>query len=71
VAATLNNLGSMDRLQNRLDEARKHYEEALKIHRQLAEQNPAKYLPNMAMMLNELGLLDAIAEPDGRSAPGL
>jgi len=31
----------------------------LKIDRQLAEQNPAKYLPNVAMTLNEFGFLDA------------
>ena len=54
MAATLNNLGILDRLQNRMDDARQHYEEALKIYRQLAQQNPAKYLPDVAMTLNNL-----------------
>ena len=37
-----------------------HIEEVVKIHRQLAEQNPAVYLPNMAMTLNNLGRVDRL-----------
>jgi tetratricopeptide (TPR) repeat protein len=55
---TLNNLGSVDRGQNRMDEARQHYEEALQSYRQLARQDPDKYLPYMAGTLNNLGVLD-------------
>jgi tetratricopeptide (TPR) repeat protein len=43
-----------------MDEARQHYEEALKIHRNLAEQNPAVYLPDLAMTLNNLGKVDRL-----------
>ena len=44
-ARTLNNLGNLDRMQNRLDEARSHDEEALNIYRQLAQQNPVSTCP--------------------------
>jgi tetratricopeptide (TPR) repeat protein len=43
-----------------MDEARQHYEEALKIDRQLAEQDPAVYLPDMAMTLSNLGRVDRL-----------
>ena len=58
MATTLNNLGNLDRLQNRTEDARHHYEEALEIHRQMAAQNMDPYLPDMAMVLNNLGLLE-------------
>ena len=54
-AGTLNNLGNLDRMQNRLDEARKHDEDALQIYRQLVQQNPDQYLPYVAVTLNNLG----------------
>ncbi|MGH8590414.1 MAG: tetratricopeptide repeat protein [Gammaproteobacteria bacterium] len=57
VAATLNNLGILHRDQNRMDEARQAYEEALKIRRKLAETNPETYLPDVAGTLNNLGIL--------------
>jgi tetratricopeptide (TPR) repeat protein len=41
-----------------MDEARQHYEEALKSYRQLAQQDPDKYLPYVAGTLNNLGFLD-------------
>ena len=41
-----------------MDEARQQYEEAWKIYRQLAQQAPDEYLPLVAGMLNNLGLLD-------------
>ena len=46
VATTLNNLATLDRDQNRPEAARKGYEEALKIHRELAQKNPDTYLPD-------------------------
>ena len=42
------------------DQARQHDEEALKIDRQLAQQNPTVYLPDMAMMLSNLGRVDRL-----------
>jgi len=50
MARTLNNLGNLDRLQNRIDEARQHDESALKIYRQLAQQNPDVYVSNVAAL---------------------
>jgi len=44
MATTLTNLGAVDGVQNRMEEGRQHYEEALKIYSQLAQQNPATYL---------------------------
>jgi tetratricopeptide (TPR) repeat protein len=41
-----------------MDEARQQYEEALKIYRQLAQQNPGEYLPYVAGALNNLGVID-------------
>ncbi|MGA9578777.1 MAG: tetratricopeptide repeat protein, partial [Terrimicrobiaceae bacterium] len=56
-AATLSNLGVLHSHQNRLEEARKAYEEALKIRRQLAQIDPETHLPEVANTLNNLGLL--------------
>jgi tetratricopeptide (TPR) repeat protein len=41
-----------------MDEARPHYEEALKIYRQLARQDPDMYLPDVAGTLSNLAVLD-------------
>ena len=57
VATTLNNLGIVHRHQNRMDDARQAYEEALRISRELARKNPETYLPDVAMTLNNLGNL--------------
>jgi tetratricopeptide (TPR) repeat protein len=43
---------------SRMDEARQAYEESLKIRRELAQKNPDTYLPDVAGMLNNLGILD-------------
>jgi tetratricopeptide (TPR) repeat protein len=51
---TRNNLRISDRDQN----ARKEYEEALTTYRELARKNRETYLPHVAMMLNNLGILD-------------
>ncbi len=59
-ARTLNNLGNLDRMQNRLDEARQHDESALKIYRRLAQENPDAYLPYLAVTLNNLGAIERL-----------
>ena len=48
----------VDTEQKRMQEAQRHHEEALKIYRQLAEQNPAVYQEYVAMLLKDLGNLD-------------
>jgi tetratricopeptide (TPR) repeat protein len=58
IAATLNNLGDLDRAQNRMEAAREEYQEALMIRRELAQKNRDTYLPNVAMTLNNLANLD-------------
>jgi len=57
-AMTANDLYSLDTEQKRMDEARKHYERALALRRELTLQNPALYLPDMASTLNNLANLD-------------
>ena len=59
LAATLNNLGNLDRGQDRMEEARKEFAEALQTYRELAQKNPETYLPDVATTLNNLGVLDA------------
>ena len=41
--------------QERTDEARRHYEDAIKIYRQLVQQSSDAYLPDMAATLSNLG----------------
>src|SRR6266446_5855767 len=55
---TRSNLGIPDRDQNRMEEARKEYEESLKIYRKLVQKDPEAYLPSVAATLNNLGILD-------------
>ncbi len=57
-ARTLNNLGNLDRMQSRLDDARRHQQEALTIYRRLAQQNPEAYLPYLAVTLNNVGSIE-------------
>ena len=57
VARTLNNLGILHSDENRMADARTASEEALKLYRQLAQQNPDVYLPDVAGTLNNLGVL--------------
>ena len=59
VAITLNNLGIFDSAQNRIEEARKEFAEALQIRRELARKNPEAYSPKAAETLNNLGLVDS------------
>ena len=42
-----------------MKEARNEYEEALKTYRELAQKNPETYLPDVALTLNNLGILDS------------
>ncbi len=60
LAMAASNLEGLDTEQKRMDEARRHFEEALKIYRQLAQQNPNAYLPDMAAVLNDLAHLDRL-----------
>ncbi|HET9376105.1 MAG TPA: tetratricopeptide repeat protein, partial [Chthoniobacterales bacterium] len=53
-----NNLGILDSDQNRIEDARKEYEETLKSYRELARKDPETYLPDVAATLNDLGILD-------------
>ena len=46
--------------QNRIDEARSHFERALELRQPLAQQNPDAYLPDMARTLNNLGNVDRL-----------
>jgi hypothetical protein len=54
MALILADLGRLD-FQQRIDEARQHFEGSLKIYRQLAHQNPDMYLPSVATALRVLG----------------
>ncbi len=60
VAMTKDDLQSFDSEQSRTDEARRHYEEALRLDSQFAQQNPEAYLFPLAMILNDFGSLDGI-----------
>src|SRR6266403_939082 len=42
---------------NRMEETRKEHEKTLRIYRELAQKNPQSYLPEVAQMLNNLGLI--------------
>ena len=42
-----------------MKEARNEYEEALKTYRELGQKDPETYLPEVAMMLDNLGILDS------------
>jgi Tfp pilus assembly protein PilF len=58
VATTLNNLGTFLRLHNRMEEAGQRYNEALKINRQLAQENLGTYLPTVAETLKNIEILN-------------
>src|SRR5208283_2188913 len=48
-------LETLDTEQKRLDESRHHYEVAVTFYRQLVQQNPDRYLGNLAAALADLG----------------
>ncbi len=50
-------MGNALQEQHRFEEATHSYEEALQIRQQLAQQQPDNYLPDVAMTLNNLGLV--------------
>ena len=56
---TLNGRGLFDADQNRPEAARKEFEEALQIFRDLAQKTPDTYEPDVALTLNNLALVDA------------
>src|SRR5436190_6025014 len=58
IAMTRNNLAMLDAGQNRPEIARKGFEEALKIYRELAQNDPDTHLPDVATTLNNLAILD-------------
>src|SRR5262249_44282460 len=59
IASILNSLATLDYNQYLPEAARKGYEEALKIRRELAQKNPDMYLPDLAKTLGNLAILDA------------
>jgi protein O-mannosyl-transferase len=59
-AMTHRDLENFDTEQKRINEARRQYEEALKIDRQLAQQYPNMYLPDLVTTLNNLGAMDQL-----------
>jgi len=58
-AGVLNDMGNAQYKNNAYPEAEASYQEALKIHKGLAEKNPDAYLPNVATTLNNLGNLQS------------
>src|SRR5439155_913485 len=58
IALMLNNLAILDQAQNRMKAARKEYDEALNIFRELAQKKPDAYFPQVAVSLNNLSVLD-------------
>ena len=69
-ARTLTNLGNLDRMQNRLQEARQHEEAALGIYRQLAQQNPDLYLQYVAVGANNLASINRLQNHSGEARQG-
>jgi len=60
VAITLNELGILDSGQNRMEDARKEFEEALRTCRRLAQKDSETYLPYVAMTLDHLAPLASV-----------
>ena len=69
-AQALSNLGVVYVKEDRYAEARKAYEEALTIYRELAKASPNLYLLEKANTLNNLGILDSYERryAEGRKA---
>jgi tetratricopeptide (TPR) repeat protein len=59
VARTLNNLGVLYRDENRMEEARKAYEEALQIYQAFAQIDPSRYQPDVLRVKRLLDELSA------------
>ncbi len=61
LAVTAKNLGGLDTEKKRMDEARRHFEYALELRRQLLQEHPdALNVFNIALELNNLGFLDRV-----------
>lgn len=58
LALMVRNLGYADAKQNRMDDARQHTEEALRIYERLASTSPESYLPEVASALYNLAFID-------------
>jgi hypothetical protein len=54
---TLTNLGRVEQLQNRVDDARAHYEEAYTLLQKLSQGNTAAYARQIAQVENSLAEL--------------
>jgi len=67
MTVTPNSEETPDTESKRLEKARQHFERALELRRQGAQQNPSAYLPDMATTLNNLGNLDRLE--NGRAKP--
>ena len=57
-AMTQHDLEKFGTEQQRLEEARRHFERALELRRQMLQQNPDRLLPYLAGALNNLGTVD-------------
>jgi hypothetical protein len=57
VARTLNNLANLDRAQNRMEAARKGFEEARDIYQRFRERNPERFQPDVARVKSQLQTL--------------
>ena len=55
------------RKQNRTSQARQAFNEALTVRRQLAQENPESYLPNVAETLSNLAVLDRVQNRMGEA----
>jgi predicted lipase len=60
---TLNNIGVLDTAQNRMNDARRAFEEALKIYRDSAKQSPERYQTDVERVEKLLKGLDAKSNP--------
>lgn len=67
MAVTLNNLGNLDRMENKPEEARKDYEEGVEIHERLARQNLDPYPSDRAQALVNLGFLEVTMQQNDRA----
>ncbi len=57
---TQHDLRNFDTEQERMDEARRHFERSLELHQQAAEKDPGEHLPEIAMTLISLGTLERL-----------
>jgi len=58
VAQTLGNLGILDATQNRMEEARAHYREAISIYKEFSKRDPSRYTVDIATIESALAKLE-------------